>query len=110
MFLTRWDASAKRDLRLENLLVCTVFLLSCSDILVLLIASGILVVTKGMFHRESYRKKLFLAVYLTRVFDFLKFKGKSLLPILTLQRGGKKKTPNDQLNARQRLHCTQSLA
>lgn len=95
LFLTHWDTSAKRGLCLENLLVCTVFLLRCSNIFVLLIASGILVVTKGMFHRESYRKKLFLAVYLIRVFDFLKFKGKSLLPILTLQKGGKKQPVED---------------
>lgn len=76
--------SEKTDLCLENSLVCAIFLLSCSDLFVFLIASGVLVITQGMLHRESYRKKLFLAIYLIRVLDFLKFKGKSFLPILIL--------------------------
>lgn len=41
-----------------------------------------------MFHRESDREELLLAIQLIGVFDFLEFKGKSLLPILTLQRPG----------------------
>lgn len=76
----------KRDLHMENLLICAIFLLSCSDIFVLLIAPGVLVITQRMLHRESHRKKLLLAVYLIGVFDFLKLKGESLLPVLILQK------------------------
>jgi len=74
---------------MENLLICAIFLLSCSDIFVLLIAPGILVITQRVLHGESDRKKLLLAIYLIGVFDFLKLKGESLLPVLILQDGNK---------------------
>lgn len=69
----------------QHSLVCAVFLLSHSDLSVLLVASGILVIGEGVLHRESHREKLFPVIDLIRVLNFLKLKGKGFLPIFPLQ-------------------------
>lgn len=76
---------------LAHLLVGAVFLLRSFDLLVFLVASGILIILQWVLHRECNRKEFFLIIELIEIFDFLKFKSKDFLPILILE-GRQRKT------------------